>query len=146
MAFARIQIKGLDKTNKILKQLGKRAPQILGSALFQIGEEIIGKSKEDFVPVDLGHLRSSGFVEEPKVTTRSGVTVELGFGGPAGKGNVGGGKNKISVGYALIVHEDLTAFHKVGENKYLEKPFNKAQRNMDKRIAFLLMEAEPRFR
>jgi len=146
MPFARIQIKGLKETNQILKQLGKRAPEILGSALFQIGEEIIGKSKEDFVPVDLGHLRSSGFVEEPKTSSRNGVTVELGFGGPAGKGNVGGAKNKISVGYALIVHEDLSARHKVGGSKYLEKPFNRAQRNMDRRIAFLLMEAEPRFR
>lgn len=145
-AFARVQIKGLEKTNKILKDLGKRAPDILGSALFQVSEEVIGKAKKDFVPVQFGHLKNSGFVELPK-KTRNGVTVELGFGGPAGKGNVGGDKNKISVGYALIVHEDLTLIHpRSGEAKYLEKPFNQAQKRLDKKIAFLLIEAEPRFR
>ena len=144
-AFARVQITGLKKTNKILKDLGKRAPEILGSAFFQASEEIIGESKKKFVPVDFGHLRNSGFVEMPK-ETRNGVTIEMGFGGPAGKGNVDGDKNKITVGYALIVHEDLIAKHTTGEAKYLEKPFNKAQARLDDKIAFLLVEAEPRFR
>ena len=126
--FARVKVKGLKKTNERLRKLGKKGPQLLGSAFFQIGEEIIGKSKEDFVPVDKGHLRNSGFVELPKESGGS-VTVELGFGGPAGKGNVGNSKNKISVGYALRVHEDTLAKHRDGTGaKYLEKPFKLAQR------------------
>ena len=60
-------------------------------------------------PVDEGVLRSSGHVQLP-VQRGSSVEVELGFGGPAGSGE---GQLK-DVGYAVYVHEDLTAYHPVG--------------------------------
>lgn len=142
--FARVKVKGLKKTNRILRQLGKRGPKVLSSALFQVALEIIGEAKKQ-VPVDFGHLRASGFVELP-IIKNDNVSVFLGFGGPAGKGNVNNEKNKIDVGYALIVHENTRAHHDRGRAKYLEIPFNQAQSRMDNKVAFLLKEAEPRFR
>lgn len=158
--FGQIRITGLRQTDAELNRLGKKAPKVLSSALFQVAEEIIGKSKENFVPVDFGHLRNSGFVELPKISGGK-VTVEAGFGGPAGKGNVGSTSNKISVGYAIVVHENprsgrtggvspkgkkYQTWSTVGQWKYLEQPFNDAQRNMDERLAGLIRRAEPRFR
>jgi hypothetical protein len=66
-------------------------------------------AKEDYVPVLTGALRASGLVEM-KEEEGDTPSVQLSFGGqsPAGK-------------YAIFVHE-VPASHKVGEDKYLEKP------------------------
>ncbi len=158
--FIKVKIKGIPELEAELQRLGRQAPKALGSAFFQIGEEIIGLSKEKFVPVDLGHLRSSGFVEPAKISG-SNVTVELGFGGPAGVGNIGGDSNRVRVGYAIVVHENPRAgktggvspkgrqyktWSTVGGWKYLETPFNDAQRNLDRRAAELVRRFEPKFR
>lgn len=151
---------GIPKTNRALERLARRAPKALASAYFQIGEEIIGESKEKFVPVDQGILRASGFVELPRISGAK-VSVELGFGGPAGKGNVGGDSNKENVGYAIVVHENPRAgktggvsprgreyktWSTVGGWKFLERPFKAAQRGLDRRTAELLRRFEPKFR
>ncbi len=158
--FLDVKITGLRRTDAELRRLGRQAPKALASAFFQIGEEIIGLSKEKFVPVDLGHLRASGFVEVPKISGNA-VTVEIGFGGPAGVGNVGGDSNKINVGYAIVVHENPRAgrtggvspkgrayktFATTGQWKFLETPFKAAQRNLDRRTAELIRRFEPKFR
>jgi hypothetical protein len=83
-------------------------PPSLLAALFQEANVILTASKQDYVPVDTGALRASGFVEPPVVTPEGG-SVTLGFGGP-------------SAPYAVIVHEDLTKRHPVGQAKYLEIP------------------------
>lgn len=57
-------------------------------------------------PVDTGALRSTGHVIGPERVGGS-WQVRLVFGGPA-------------VSYAAAVHENLEAFHKVGQAKYLE--------------------------
>jgi len=78
------------------------------SALYQEAELIMTAAKTDYVPVDTGTLRASGFVELPTVTER-GATIQFGFGGAAAP-------------YAVVVHEDLTKRHTVGQAKYLELP------------------------
>ncbi len=158
--FGTFKVTGIPQLRRELDRLGKRATKGLASAFFQIGEEIIGESKEKFVPVDQGILRASGFVELPKISGAS-VTVELGFGGPAGKGNVGGNSNTEKVGYAIVVHENPRAgrtggvsprgaqyktWSTVGGWKYLERPFKRAQPRMPRRIAELLRRFEPKFR
>jgi hypothetical protein len=40
-----------------------------------------------------------------------------------------------TVDYALIVHEDLEAFHRVGQAKYIESVLNESKRSMPARIA-----------
>lgn len=80
----------------------------LAGAAYRRGQAIMSVSQR-LVPVDTGELKSSGHVELPKISG-SKVQVDLVYGGPAAP-------------YARIVHEDLDAFHKVGQAKYLEEPF-----------------------
>jgi len=89
-------------------------PRTVVATLYQGAEMVMTASKRDYVPVDKGHLRASGFVSPPVLRGFvgfgvSGGYVDLGFGGP-------------SAPYALIVHEDLTKRHKVGQAKYLVIP------------------------
>lgn len=82
----------------VLKQL----PIAAARALREEAEIEMAESKER-VPVRFGILRASGYVAPPKFD-RGRVSVELGYG----------------TSYAVQVHEDLDAFHRVGEAKYLE--------------------------
>lgn len=107
-------------------------PQILASVLYMEGEECMSASKP-LVPVLHGFLRASGFVQLP-VLDGPTVTVELGFGGVAGAGNQDGETNDQPVGYAVYVHEDLTAHHTVGQAKFLEQPFNERKESMSERM------------
>lgn len=85
----------------------RRAMMAKGAqGLFEAGNMIVTEAKRR-VPVDLGALKGSGYVTAPTATP-GGTNVEVGFGGPA-------------AGYAIYVHEDLSAHHPVGEAKYLER-------------------------
>ena len=88
-------------------------------ALVEEAEIVMGKSKA-IVPVDTGALRSTGHVERPK-RERSSVDIGLAYGGPA-------------VGYAVIVHENMTARHKVGQAKYLEEPLLSSIKTIQRRL------------
>lgn len=114
-----------------LKLYGARAEKSLGKALYREGLGIMEASK-GLVPVDTSALRSSGYVKEP-VRDINMITVELGYGGPAARINKKSGES--TDGYALIVHENLEAFHPVGTAKFLEMPFDAAKRGMGARIA-----------
>ena len=98
----------LKKIIAALRDSGEDAAQAAARTLFEQGNEIMTRSKEQFVPVDIGALKNSGFVEIPQVS-RGKATVTLKYGGPAAP-------------YAAIVHEDLQATHTVGQPKYLERP------------------------
>lgn len=99
-----------------------------GAALFAEAQIEMAESKRR-VPVDTGVLRASGYVNPPVAGFGLGgggvagtVRVELGYGGPAED-------------YAVIVHEDLDAFHRVGEAKFLESVLNESAPFMAQRIA-----------
>lgn len=96
-----------------LEKYAKDKPDKLAAAMFQEAEEIMGESKEKYVPVDTATLKSSGFVLPPNMYGNK-ILVEFGFGGPAAP-------------YAITVHEDLDAKHTVGSAKYLEKPIMEAK-------------------
>lgn len=72
-------------------------------------------------PVATGALRASGYVAEPQITERQ-IDIEIGFGGPAAP-------------YALYVHENLSAHHKVGQAKFLESVLMESAPFMAARIA-----------
>jgi hypothetical protein len=121
-----VKVSDLPKVMKALKSLGDKGPKAMGGALFREGESIMGDSKEKFVPVITGNLRSSGHVDKPKITTK-GASVEFGFGGPAAP-------------YALAVHENpntgkTAEGSRVGEWKYLETPYKQHLKDMDERVA-----------
>ena len=74
-----------------LLKLERRFGTRVAGALFRRGQAIMADSKERYVPVDLGTLKSSGHVSLPYYVGRK-VTVELSYGGAA-------------AAYALAVHE-----------------------------------------
>lgn len=90
-------------------------------------ESVMTTSKEEYVPVDSGTLRSTGTVLPPEVSGQS-ATITMGFGGPAAP-------------YALSVHENPRAgktggispsgkpyehWARTGGWKYLEMPLKSA--------------------
>lgn len=103
-----ITFSGQTKAARQLQMAAVSGPTALAGGLYQEAETVMTASKQQFVPVDLGALRDSGFVQPP-VVTGTQAHVVMGFGGP-------------SVDYAVIQHEDLTLRHTVGGPKYLELP------------------------
>ena len=91
------------------------------------GELIMTDSKQNYVPVDLGVLRASGFVKGPTIMGDN-VEVKLGYGGAASA-------------YALIQHEAMDFRHTVGGPKYLERPVKRAAAGLGQKIARRLARA-----
>lgn len=101
-------------------KLNFKAPNVgshIMSALFEEANELMAFSKRQ-VPVDTGTLRASGMVEEPVKQGKS-YKVRLGYGYGEEKNPKSG---QIAAGYAIYVHENLKARHKVGKAKFLEDP------------------------
>ncbi len=134
-----IQLEGTEQLERRLASLGPHAVPVLAQAMYQDGEQIMAISKEQYVPVDFGVLRASGYVEQPEIAAPE-IRVTLGYGGAARD-------------YALVTHENPRAgktggvsprgrlyehWAKVGEWKYLETPFKAASAGMlDRWGAFL---------
>jgi hypothetical protein len=112
----RVELRGHKALRRVFKKLGKDAEMEVGKALYKEGEQIMRQSKQDFVPVKSGALRSSGHVQFPQ----PGPVVVLGFGGPA-------------VPYAIVQHEGEFQ-HTVGQRKYLEIPVQAAAPGMPYRV------------
>lgn len=117
----RLDVKGLRDMAKALQKEPDRARALLASAMTTEAERIMAQAKR-LTPVDTGALRASGHVQKPKVIPRTRIEVVLGFGGP-------------SVPYAVYVHENLDAHHKVGQAKFLEQPLFLAQDGLAERLA-----------
>jgi hypothetical protein len=129
-----ITIEGGTHLAKVLEAARQSGPGALMAALYQEAEDIMTVAKQDYVPVDTGALRASGFVEPP-VGSGENASITLGFGSDA-------------VGYAVLVHEDLTKRHKVGQAKYLEIPLRAAAQGMEavlaQRVRDVLQQAAQR--
>jgi hypothetical protein len=93
-----------DGVSMNLRRLADRSPDAAGAALYVEAEIEMTEAKQR-TPVDTGALRGSGYVNPPQYRGRE-ITVEMGFGGPAAP-------------YAVHVHEDLDAFHPVGQARFL---------------------------
>jgi hypothetical protein len=125
-AYLTIQVKGLREVIARLGAVPQGVMQALETELYLEVNDVFIASQE-LVPVDTGALKSSGMVEGPIV---DGTTVEvsIGYGGAAED-------------YALVVHEDLTAFHEPPtQAKYLEQPAVEAVEGMSERLAAAVME------
>lgn len=99
----------------VLRRTGSAGRDAAMRALRQEAETIMTEAKRQ-TPVKSGALKESG-----KVTEDGGV-LTLSFG-------------NASVTYAVYVHENLRARHRVGNAKFLELPFVAALRGMDARLA-----------
>jgi hypothetical protein len=105
--------------SKILN-IAREMPEKVGKAIAQEAE-IEATEVKRRTPVDLGALRSSIHVEGPHYE-RSSIYASIVAGG-------------VAAPYAIIVHEDLAAFHPVGQAKYLESVIMESRRWMAQRIA-----------
>lgn len=91
--------------------------------MYQFASEVMAVSQER-VPVDTGALMSTGRVEVP-IDDGTEVVVTLGYG-------------SLSVGYALAVHENMSAqvnWQRPGSGpKYLENPLKEVQHTLPGRV------------
>lgn len=114
-----IDLSGFEELLQKLRQLGDRAPALVGAALYREAEAVMTESKKK-CPVDTGNLRDTGHVSEPE--NRGGhVVVTLGYGGPAAP-------------YAIVQHEGDFQ-HTTGEKKFLESAMLEAANGMEARVA-----------
>ena len=114
------QINGVDA---VLDRATRYVASITGSApraLRSVGELWMTASKER-TPVDTGALKGSGHVQGP-FTDGNDTIVKLVYGGPA-------------AGYAIVVHEDLTARHDNGQSKFLESVVAERGQHLAKEMA-----------
>lgn len=112
-----VNFRGFDEMDRRLKALADAEPlrKSIARDTYKRGLRILEVATR-LVPVDTGVLRGSGFVQIPEIAGDR-VSTTIAFGGPAAP-------------YAFIVHEDLDAFHQVGQAKYLEEPFLAEQDGM----------------
>lgn len=110
-------VEGLDNLIANLSHIADNALSVTMDGLGAELEAVMADAKENYVPVDTGALRATGFVQKVDA-----ATYEIGFGGPA-------------VDYAVPVHENPFAHHEVGQWKYLETPLDNALPDMGARVA-----------
>jgi hypothetical protein len=103
-----------------LKRLKEKLPDEVGRALY-METEVEATEVKRRTPVDRGDLRASVHVIGP---VREGRMIYCLI--------VAGG---VTASYAWIVHEDLEAFHKVGQAKYIESVILESRSHMGERVA-----------
>lgn len=122
-----VDFKGGEEVMRALRLLGEKAPDAMGKALYQEGNDILREAKV-LTPVDTGVLKGSAFVNLPEVSGAE-VSVTLGYG-------------QAASAYAEIQHEELSYYHKPPtQAKFLEQPFQEAANNgIEQRIAYKLQQ------
>lgn len=132
------KVRGASAMARKIRNIAQAQPDKVLKALYLEAELIITDSKRNYVPIDLGTLRNSGYVALPE---RSGntVSIKFGFGGAASA-------------YAIAVHETPSKYdppswkgnavsfgqrRSGGERgpKYLERPLRNALPAIPQRIA-----------
>lgn len=111
---------GVEQIKARLRRVSQRFPEQVEAALYKESQIELTEVKRR-TPVDLGTLRASEFVEGP---SRQGTRIYTKI--------VAGG---ASAPYAIYVHEDLEAFHKVGQAKFVESVILESRPFMGARIA-----------
>lgn len=113
-------LKGREQMRARLLRLQRKFPDEVVRAL-RVEAEIEAKEVKRRTPVDRGPLRASVHVVGP---TRMGnrIVVFIAVGGAAAP-------------YAIYVHEDLEAFHKVGQAKFIESVILESRPYMAARVA-----------
>jgi hypothetical protein len=114
-----VNYRGQQEVERRLAQvLEGQIPGVAQRAIREEAEIEMGEMKER-TPVRTGVLRASGRVEE---LGPGEIGVRWAFGGAA-------------ITYAVRVHEDLFAFHRVGQAKYLESVLVESAPFLPERIA-----------
>jgi hypothetical protein len=103
-----------------IRAIRKSIPQQIAAALY-IEAQIEATESKKRTPVDTGNLRASHMVTEPVINGDS-ISVQIVVGG-------------VSAQYAVFVHENLEAFHEVGQAKFLESTLLESRPYMAARVA-----------
>jgi hypothetical protein len=111
---------GLSNVVRNLQALAGKVQDRGAMALREEAEVEMTEAKRR-TPVKTGALRASGHVSAVKRDGRS-LSVDMSFGNQ-------------SVAYATYVHEDLEAFHRVGQAKFLESTLNESAPFIPARVA-----------
>lgn len=112
--------RGADKVMANLTKLEAFTPNEFARALYQEGSVEVKECVKE-TPVETGALRATIHIEGPFRKGRR-IWANIVAGGPSAE-------------YALIVHEDPEALHKVGGWKYIERPLKESAPYMAERIA-----------
>lgn len=113
------KIKGIAEFERKIRNAARTKSMQVGQAMKEEFEiEKLESMKR--TPVDTGDLRDSHEVKGP-IIRKDSIRVEL----HAGDG----------LGYAVRVHEDLEAFHRVGQAKFMESTLNESAPYMLRRVA-----------
>jgi activator of HSP90 ATPase len=137
---AEVTFRGLDELTRRLQEIDVQLLSEAGNALRAEAEIEMTEAKRR-TPVATGALRASGHVEGPEQGTSSAVSyssaegakfvagpnrgdisVRMVFGGPAAE-------------YAVLVHENIAAFHKNGQAKFLESVLMESAPYLADRVA-----------
>jgi len=117
----RIDWQGGAKMAASMQKVANDMPNKVREAL-RAEAEIEAQEARRRVPVDTGALQDTIKVEDRKNKEQNVIGVDIVAGGP-------------NAPYGLIVHEDLEAFHRVGQAKYLESVLRESAPHMGKRVA-----------
>jgi hypothetical protein len=116
-----VQLTGIAEMTQRLQRLAQPPTRVLGEALYEEGNRIMGESVR-LVPIDTGLLRSTSHVERP-VQEGPITSVELSY-----------GSNGVAP-YAMVVEFRLDVHHPQGQAHYLQQPFFAATAGFTERIA-----------
>lgn len=111
---------------KSITALFERIGRSTRKATLAACEDLLQKSLAQ-VPRKSGTLASSGFIE---ITGSSGAFT----------GTVGYARSGPAAQYAIIVHEDLEAYHTNGKAKFLEDPVREYVTEYSRRAALVINE------
>ena len=119
-------IKNIPKVIGYMKKLEKGVPLLAAAALYQ---EALIEQKESMkrTPVDVTTKRGGGSLRDSHETSApywkgKFLNVDIQVGGP-------------SAPYAIVQHENMEFFHKVGQAKFLESTINESAPYLLARIA-----------
>lgn len=116
-----VDVSGVQRIQQKFKSLPEELRSVMGQALFWEAMDAFLIS-QDLVPVDTGTLKSSGAVIGP-VDEGATISTTIGYGGAASE-------------YAVIVHEDLEAYHaEPTQAKFLEDAVTQQMQYMGRRIS-----------
>lgn len=133
-----VRVSGLKSLEENLLMMGQVAMDAAGTEMANIAAEVIADAQANYTPFRSGDLIASG-QSDPYEADRNGIKptitqIAMWFGAPQTGEALAAGIHDTSR-YAEIQHEDLEFKHEIGGNKYLEKPFNKAEPTFLPRVA-----------
>lgn len=116
-----------DGIRRKIASLQRELPNEIGRAV-RAEAEIEATECKRRTPVDSGNLRATIHVEGPINEPGNGISAAIVCGGPAAP-------------YAVHVHENMDAYHRVGGAKFIEGPVRESAPFLPARIAKRLREA-----